>query len=127
MILQSSNVIAGMEKAKIKIIGSDNMRKRTNQVKVYLSDKEKEKLEGLVKKSKLNQSDYMRKCLLDKEVIVIEDIKELMKELKAIGNNLNQLARIANTENQIKDIERLKVNLSEVWWHVIEVLKKVNE
>lgn len=101
-------------------------RARTNQVKVYLNDKEKKKLDQLVGKSKLNQSQYMRKRLLDKDVIVIEDIKELMKELKSVGNNLNQLTRIANTQNQISDLENIQKDLNLVWEEVIKALKGVN-
>lgn len=106
--------------------GEPMKRTRANQVKVYLSDKEKTKLDKLVKKSKLNQSEYMRKRILDKEIIVIEDIKELMKELKSVGNNLNQLARIANTENQISSLEEIQKKLSLVWEEIIKALKGVN-
>ena len=102
-------------------------RKRPHQVKVYLSESEREKFDKLVAKSKLNKSEYMRKKLLDEDVIVIEDIKELMKELKAIGNNLNQLTRIANTERQIGNLRDMQEELSEVWDKVIEVLKRVND
>lgn len=102
------------------------MRKRANQVKVYLSDSEKEKFDKLVEKSKLSQSEYMRKNLLGKDVIVIEDIKELMKELKSVGNNLNQLTRMANTEGHIQDLKSLKSNLSQLWEEVLQALKKVS-
>lgn len=101
-------------------------RTRKNQVKVYLDDKENEKLGKLITRSKLTKSEYIRKSLLDKEIIVIEDIKELVKELKAVGNNLNQITRIANTEKQLQEIEPIKSDLDQVWKKVIKVLKTVN-
>ncbi len=102
-------------------------RTRKNQVKVYLDDKEKAKLEKLITRSKLTQSEYIRKALLDKEIIVVEDIKELVKQLKAVGNNLNQLTKIANTERQFQEIEPIKAELDQIWKEVIKALKKVNK
>lgn len=102
-------------------------RKRANQVKVYFSDTEKENFDNLVKKSKLSQSEYMRRCLLDKEIIVIDGIGEMVKELKAIGNNLNQLTKIANTTGSIQGLDHIKSELSEVWEKVFQALKKVNK
>lgn len=105
----------------------DMGRKRANQVKVYFSDTEKENFDNLVKKSKLSQSEYMRRCLLDKEIIVVDGIGEMVKELKAIGNNLNQLTKIANTTGSIQGLDHIKSELSEVWEKVFQALKKVNK
>ena len=102
-------------------------RTRKNQVKVYLDNKEKAKLEKLITKSKLTKSEYIRKSLLEKEIIVVEDIKELVKQLKAVGNSLNQLTKIANTERQFEEIEPIKADLDQVWKEVINTLKKVNK
>lgn len=102
-------------------------RTRKNQVKVYLDDKEKAKLEKLITRSKLTQSEYIRKSLLEKEIIVVDDIKELVKQLKAVGNNLNQLTKIANTERQLQELEPIKSDLDQVWKEVINALKKVNK
>lgn len=102
-------------------------RTRKNQVKVYLDDKEKAKLEKLITRSKITKSEYIRKSILEKEIIVVEDIKELVKQLKAVGNNLNQLTKIANTEKQFQEIEPIKADLDQVWKEVINALKKVNK
>lgn len=94
-----------------------------------ITEKENEKFERLVKKSKLNKSEFMRKSILEKDIIVIEDIKELATELKRIGNNLNQLTRAVNT-GEVKELEELKEmksDLSEVFEEVIKALKKVNK
>lgn len=102
-------------------------RTRKNQVKVYLDDKEKAKLEKLITRSKLTKSEYIRKSILEKEIIVVDDIKELVKQLKAVGNNLNQLTKIANTERQFQELEPIKSDLNQVWKEVINALKKVNK
>ena len=70
----------------------------------------------------------MRKSILEKEIIVIDDIKELVLEMKAIGINLNQLTRKVNSgeiEN-IKELQEMKIELDYVWREVLQALKKVN-
>lgn len=47
-------------------------------------------------KAHMSQSDYVTACCLGKQVIVIEDMKEVAKQLRAIGNNLNQLTTLAH-------------------------------
>ena len=49
----------------------------------------------------------MRKAILEKEIIVIDDIKELVLEMKAIGVNLNQLTRKVNS-GEIENIKELQ-------------------
>lgn len=45
---------------------------------------------------RLSQSDYVTRCCLGRQVVVIEDLKEVAKQLRAIGNNLNQLTALSN-------------------------------
>ena len=46
--------------------------------------------------ARLSQSDYVTRCCLGRQVVVIEDLKEVAKQLRAIGNNLNQLTALSN-------------------------------
>lgn len=48
------------------------------------------------KQARLSQSDYVTRCCLGKQVVVVEDLKEVLKQQRAIGNNLNQLTVLAN-------------------------------
>lgn len=45
---------------------------------------------------RLSQSDYVTRCCLGRQVVVIEDLKETAKQLRAIGSNLNRLTTLAN-------------------------------
>lgn len=46
--------------------------------------------------ARMSQSNYVTRCCLGRQVVVIEDLKEVSKQLRAIGNNLNQLTVLAN-------------------------------
>lgn len=48
------------------------------------------------KQARLSQSDYVTRCCLGRQVVVIEDLKEVTKQLRAIGSNLNRLTVLAN-------------------------------
>ena len=48
------------------------------------------------KQARMSQSDYVTRCCLGRQVVVIEDLKEAAKQLRAIGTNLNQLTVLAN-------------------------------
>lgn len=47
-------------------------------------------------KAGLSDSEYVTACCLGKQMIVIDDLKEIIRQLKAIGNNLNQLTILAH-------------------------------
>ena len=47
----------------------------------------------------MGQSDYVISCCLGKKIIILDGLKEVLRQQKAIGNNLNQLAVLANMGN----------------------------
>ena len=100
---------------------------KVKRLNCRVSEDEYKRFEKKVEKSKLTKSEFMRKAILEKEIIVIDDIKELVLEMKAIG--INQLTRKVNSgeiEN-IKELQEMKIELDYVWREVLQALKKVNE
>ena len=62
-----------------------------------VSEEEKLKIDKKIEKSKLKKSDFLRKTVLEKEIVIIEDFKEFFIELKKQGTNINQIARALNS------------------------------
>ena len=60
------------------------------------SEKERQELNRMARKAKMSKSDYIRHCIFNKEITVIDSLEDFSKQLKAIGNNLNQLTTRAN-------------------------------
>lgn len=83
-------------------------RSRKKQIKFFLNDEEFEMFKSKVEKSNSTQSEFLRSLISDKEIVVIDFGVETFKELGRIGSNLNQLAKIANTNGSIEEIEMLK-------------------
>lgn len=60
------------------------------------SEKERQELKRMARKSQMSKSDYIRHCVFNKEITVIDGLDDFSKQLKAIGNNLNQLTTRVN-------------------------------
>jgi len=79
-------------------------------------------------KTYYSQSEYIRKCVLDKKITVIPGIRDLIVDLKRIGNNLNQLAYRVNAGEVTvlgDNLKEIKDNLSIAWDSLFEIIKKV--
>ena len=61
-----------------------------------MSSEDRETIKELAKKSGMSMSDYVTACCLGKQVVIIDGLKEVLKELKSIGRNLNQLVTLAH-------------------------------
>lgn len=89
-----------------------------------VTEEEKIRIEKKIEKSKLTKSDYLRKSVLDKKIIVVEGLPEYTQELQRIGNNLNQLTKAVNkgivedTGDKLKDIKK---EFNEAWQQLREL------
>ena len=57
---------------------------------------DREAIKELAKRSGMSMSDYVTASCLGKQVVVVDGLKEVLKELKSIGRNLNQLVTLAH-------------------------------
>lgn len=101
-------------------------RKREKQIKFYVNEKEYEQIKKKVEKSKLKQQEYLIKSALNKKIIVIDGLKEILLELSREGNNLNQIAKKIN-EGEQKDIKEMKNKLNNLWNLIEKILKESNK
>lgn len=63
---------------------------------IRISQENLDTIRRKAKQARLSQSDYVTRCCLGKQVVVVEDLKDVLKQQRAIGNNLNQLTVLAN-------------------------------
>ena len=81
-----------------------NHRKFPHKVSVRLSDSEKEKLELNASLSDLKVSAYIRHIILNTKPPTHKFDKTMAVQVAKIGNNLNQIAKHANTHKTIDGI-----------------------
>ena len=99
-------------------------RTRKNQLKIYLTDEEKEIFEKKMKLANCkNMSIFLRKCVLEKEIYIVdlEPFRDLQWLLSNVTNNINQIAKATNTTGVIykKDIDYMREKIEkmskEIW------------
>jgi hypothetical protein len=63
---------------------------------IRISTQDLEKIKAKAAQACLSQSEYVTRCCLGRQVVVLDGLKDVLKQLSAIGNNLNQLTALAN-------------------------------
>jgi len=102
------------------------MRKRNIQIITRLDRDEHQRLKKIVNKSGLTQEAYVRHLIngLLPTDIPPPDYYSMIKELHAIGTNLNQIAQKAHVLN-VLDIKRYDQNVAALNKAVIEITNAV--
>lgn len=71
--------------------------KKDNVITIRVTRQEKERLIKKSQKAEMTLSEYLIEQGLERDIIIIEDIKNVVYELRKIGNNINQLTHLANS------------------------------
>lgn len=90
-------------------------RSRNVPIGLRVSEKELAIIDKKKDRARMTRTDYLIACAMGKQITLMEDLKPLLSEMKRVGNNLNQLTKLANM-GRITE-----VNLIETW----EALNKI--
>ena len=74
------------------------MRKRNKTIAIRCTEEEYQRIHNKAEQYGLKLNDFVIRSALDKKIIVAEGIDEIVKQQKAIGRNLNQIATLANMD-----------------------------
>ena len=70
--------------------------KKDKQFSIRISKQDLEAIRRKAAQAHMTQSDYVTTCCIGKRIVILDGLKEVLRQQKAIGNNLNQLAVLAN-------------------------------
>ena len=70
--------------------------RKNKQFSIRISEQDLETIRRKAAQAHMSQSDYVTACCLRKQIVILDGLKEVLRHQKAIGNNLNQLAVLAN-------------------------------
>ena len=94
-------------------------RERNRELKVMLNDREMEILEERCKENKESKAQIIRELIVFgfNYYVDYDRLHEVTKELNAIGNNINQIARRVNSTGSVykEDIEDIRKEMDEIW------------
>ena len=69
---------------------------KDKQFSIRISKQDLEAIRRKAAQAHMTQSDYVTACCLGKRIVIMDGLKNILRQQKAIGNNLNQLAVLAN-------------------------------
>lgn len=89
---------------------------KTKRIIFRVTESEYKKIGNKAKKAKMNISQYVSLSALGRDIVVIEDIKELTHQLSKVGTNLNQITMLAH-QGRVKCIDLSSVIkvVNEIW------------
>lgn len=91
------------------------------------TEKEIRQIDILARKAKMTRSDFIRHAIFNKEIVVIDGVHGVQKELKRIGNNLNQLTTRANMgQMQVLDLDETKMEVTKIYNTLTQIYELQN-
>ena len=91
------------------------MKRKDIKFSTRMAAKDREAIKKLAKQSRMSMSNYVTDCCLGKQIIIIDGLKEVLRELKGIGNNLNQLVMLVHmgkvTVVGLEDVRQLLADI----------------
>ena len=96
--------------------------KKDKIITIRVNEKEKKLIERS-EVAKLSLSEYLIEQGLDKDIVIVDGLNEVVTELRRIGNNINQLMYLTNSGRiYTVDFSEVKQEIGKVW-SVINVLQ----
>lgn len=81
---------------------------KNKKMSIRISENHLTTIHSKAEQAKLTFTDYVTKACLGKQIFVVDGLNNILREQKAIGRNINQIATLANM-GKVKSI-----NLSEL-------------
>ena len=96
--------------------------RKNKQFSIRISAQDLETIRRKAAQAHMTQSDYVTACCLGKRIVILDRLKEVLRQQKAIGNNLNQLAvlanmgkvQFANLDSAVQEFARINTALREL-------------
>ena len=96
--------------------------RKNKQFSIRISSQNLETIRRKAIQAHMTQSDYVTACCLGKRIVILNELKEVLRQQKAIGNNLNQLAvltnmgkvQFANLDSAVQEFSKINTSLREM-------------
>ena len=91
-------------------------RVKSKQLNIRLTEKEYECLRSKASKANVHLSAYVLTMTFKGKIVLVEGLPEVSRELRAIGNNLNQLTRLCH-EGRIEcvNLMEMRQEVEKLW------------
>ena len=89
--------------------------KKDTTFSIRISSEDLATIRQKAKDARLSQSEYVTRCCLGRQIVIMDGLKEVLQQQRAIGNNLNRLTVLANMgRSTTADLDRTTQELAEI-------------
>ena len=100
--------------------------KKDNVITIRVTKQEKESLIKKSQEADMTLSEYLIEQGLERDIVIIEDVKNLIYELRKIGNNINQLTHLANSGMiKVVYLDGFKEDMKKIWNGLNDIYKLI--
>ena len=89
---------------------------KDKKINIRLTEKEKSIIEVKAKKLNMTLTKFIVSSCLKDKIVIINGLDKVDTELRRIGNNINQLTRLANEKIiTVVDLKELRMEVNNIW------------
>lgn len=98
---------------------------KDKKINIRLSEKEKSIIEVKAKKFNMTITKFIISSCLKDKIVIINGLDKIDTELRRIGNNINQLTRLANEKIiTVIDLKELRMEVNNIWQLLKQLVQK---
>lgn len=98
---------------------------KDKKINIRLSEKEKSIIEVKAKKLNMTITKFIISSCLKDKIVIVNGLDKVGTELRRIGNNINQLTRLANEKIiTIIDLKELRMEVNNIWQLLKQLVQK---
>ena len=98
---------------------------KDKKINIRLTEKEKSIIESKAKKLNMTITKFIVSSCLKDKIVIINGLDKVDTELRRIGNNINQLTRLANEKIiTVVDLKELQMEVNNIWQLLKQLVQK---
>ncbi len=98
---------------------------KDKKINIRLSEKEKNIIKVKAKKLNMTITKFIISSCLKDKIVIVNELDKVGTELRRIGNNINQLTRLANEKIiTVIDLKELRMEVNNIWQLLKQLVQK---
>lgn len=98
---------------------------KDKKINIRLTEKEKSIIESKAKKLNMTITKFIVSSCLKDKIVIVKGLDKVDTELRRIGNNINQLTRLANEKIiTVVDLKELRMEMNNIWQLLKQLVQK---
>ena len=98
---------------------------KDKKINIRLTEKEKSIIEVKAKKLNMTITKFIISSCLKDKIVIVNGLDKVDSELRRIGNNINQLTRLANEKIiTVINLKELRMEVNNIWQLLKQLVQK---